>query len=66
MNSSMQKEWHPLTTDQYLLNVSGAQTGQCEHSKAVEGSAFQQWQQWVASAGPDFDKCSMQALVHCW
>ena len=36
------------------------------HSKA-EGGAFQWWQQWqwITSAGTDFYKYSMQALVHC-
>jgi len=38
-----------------------------EHSEIVSG-AFQQWWYWqeVTSAGADFDKHGMQALVHCW
>jgi len=50
-----------------LAELSRRPTSGCEHSEAV-GGAFQQWQQqqWVTSAGADFDKSGMQVLVHCW
>ena len=41
------------------------ETSGCEHSEVV-GGVFQQWQQQVTSTGADFEKHSMQALVHCW
>ena len=36
-----------------------------EHSETV-GGVFQQWGLWVTSAGADFYKHGMQALVHSW
>ena len=39
-----------------------------EHSEEEVGGVFQQWQQqeWFTSAGTDFYRSVMQALVHCW
>ena len=37
------------------------QNSGCEHSEAV-GGAFQQWQQWVTSAGAEFCERGMQPL----
>jgi len=55
--------WHSLKLDVCLWRPNGG----CEHSEVV-GGAFQQWeqQQWVTSAGADFEECGIQALVHCW
>ena len=39
--------------------------GGCEHREAV-GSAFQQWWQWVTSAGAGLCEGSVQAPVHDW
>ena len=54
--------WHSSTLAEGLWSPNSG----CEHSEAV-GGAFQQWWQWqwVTSAGADFYKHGMQALVHC-
>jgi len=52
----------PIDIHQHLLNVYGDQTVDV----SPKSGAFQQWWQWVTSAGADFYKRSMQALVRCW
>ena len=50
--------WHSSTLTECLWRTNSG----CEHSEVV-GSAFQQWQQWVTSAGADFYERSIQLLL---
>ena len=53
--------WHPSMRAEHLwISNSG-----CEHSE-VMGGAFQQWWQWITSAGADFYKRGTQPLVYRW
>ena len=70
LNSSLEKKTAPIDIQQCLLNVDGDQTVDvstarrwvvCFSSDAVIAAV----KQWVTSA-EDFDKHSMQALVHHW
>ena len=55
--------WHSSPLAESLWRPNSG----CEHSE-VQGGAFQQWWQWqnFLSAGTDFCKYGMQALVHHW
>jgi len=64
LNSSVWKKWHLLTFTDACEHLWRPTSG-CELSEVV-GGAFQQWSQWVTSAGAGLYKHGMQALVHCW
>ena len=49
----------------HLLNLSGDQTVDVSTVQRWDG-LFQQWWQWVTSAGVDFLECDMKALVDHW
>ena len=70
LDSSKWKKFQPSTYShihQCLLNISGDQTVDVStvRQRVVCFSCGNKWQ-WVTSAGEDFYRCGMQALVHCW
>ena len=64
LNSSMRKEWHPLTFTDICVCLWRPSNGY-EHSGGW-GVCFSSDNSGSTSAGAGFYKHSMQAIMHCW